>query len=115
MPPKNTIELSEGRLYFNGLDEPLEVHDCEVRCEPEYADDQEPYIKNADLGPVTLTVDNVEFPREWVLVKCKRCGYEFPITEFYSLLYGTKDWTCPKCIFEKTLEDARKRADGKEN
>jgi predicted Zn-ribbon and HTH transcriptional regulator len=114
MPPKSTIELSEGRLYFNGLYEPLEVVGGSVTDEAEWADDQKPYIKNV-LEPVEFTIDNVEFAREWVLAECKECGYKFPVTEFYALLWGTKGWVCPKCALKKVIEDARKRAAEKES
>lgn len=108
MPPKNTIELSTGSLYFTGVDEPLEVVDGSVTYEEEYAEDQEPYIKLSQ-EPVEFTLENAEFTKDWTLVECKECGYKFPVTELYTLLCGTKDWTCPRCIFNKAIEDARRR------
>ena len=96
MPVKNNIELGNGRLYISGLEESFEVHDCEATYEPEFVDDQEPYIKLSQ-EPIEFTIDNVETPRGWVMVKCKECGYEFPVTEFYLLLFGDKGWICPAC------------------
>lgn len=109
MPVESNVEFGNGRLYIKGLDEPLEIYEGEATYETEYADDQEPYIKISQ-EPVTFTLDSFAFPRGWVLTKCKECGYEFPITELYSLLYGTKGWSCPRCTFIKRLEDARKRS-----
>jgi hypothetical protein len=109
MPPKNAIELSEGRLYISGINEPIPVYDGEATYEPEYADDQEPYIKLSQ-EPIEFTCENVEFARGWTLAECKECGYQFPVTDYYALLYGTKGWVCPKCTLNKVIEDARKRS-----
>lgn len=107
MPPKSNIELGSGRLYFKGLDESFEVHGQEATDETEWYDDKEPYIKNVK-EPIELTLNDIEAPRDWVLAECKYCGYRFPITEWYSILLGTKGWTCPRCVFRKTLEEIRK-------
>lgn len=105
MPPKNTIELSSGSLYFKGLDEPVPVYGGEVGFEPEWADDKE-YIKiSHSFEPVTLTCENVEMPRGWTLTECGKCSYRFPITEFYALLYGNRNWLCPLCTLEKRLRE----------
>lgn len=102
MPPKESnIELGAGQIYFKGLDEPLEVHDCEATEEVEWADDKE-YIKYVK-EPIDLTLENVEFPEDWVLAECKYCGCEFPVGQLYALLLGTKGWTCPLCAFTKRM------------
>lgn len=108
MPPKSNIELGSGQLYIQGLDEPFEVHDCEVTDETEWADDNE-YIKFSQ-EPIELTLDNVERPRDWTLAECKYCGYKFPVSEWYAMLLGTTGWTCPSCVFDKAVQDARKRS-----
>ena len=108
MPPKSNIELGSGQLYFKGLDESLEVLDCEATDEIEYYDESKPYIKNI-TEPITLELINVEFPRGWTLAECKYCGYKFPVSEYYALLLGTKDWTCPRCAFNKAMQDAKRR------
>lgn len=107
MLPSN-IELSSGSLYFKGMAEPLEVSDIEVTDESEWYDDNKPYIR-FNQEPIEITLDNIERPRDWVLAECKECGYNFPISEWYSLLMGTKGWTCPRCTFNKRLEEARRR------
>lgn len=102
MPPKSTIEFSEGSLYFKGIDEPIPVYDGEM--ETELADDKE-YIRSMNSEPVTLTCENVEMPRGWTLTRCRICGYKFPITELYEILYGSNGWLCPRCTFEKRMRE----------
>lgn len=109
MPVKDTIELSEGRLYIQDLTKPIKVYDGELEIETNYAEDAEPYIKFLQ-EPIEFTFDNSEFAKGWALVECKECGYQFPVTEFYALLYGTTGWTCPKCRLNKIIEDYRKRS-----
>lgn len=109
MPTKSNIELGNGRLYFKGLDKPLEILDGEIECEPEYAEDHEPYRKMSQ-EPIEFTLDNVEFTKNWSLVKCEECGYQFPVTDLYVLLCGTKGWICPGCKFKRIVEDVRKRS-----
>jgi hypothetical protein len=99
MPPKSNIELGAGQLYFKGLDESFEVHGGEATDEVEYYDESKPYIKNV-MEPITIECKDVAYPREWVLAECKYCGCKFPITEVYSILLGTKGWTCPLCAFK---------------
>ena len=108
MPVKSNIEFGSGSLYFKGLDEPIPVSEGLAEIETEFADDQE-YIKLSQ-EPIEFTFDNVEFPRDCVLVKYNECGYKFPVTEFYTLLYGTGSWVCPQCALKKAVEDARKRS-----
>lgn len=109
MPVRSNIEFGSGSLYFKGLDEPIPVSEGQATYEEEFVDDKEPYIKISQ-EPVEFTFENVEFPRDWTLVKCNECGYEFPVTEFYALLYGTTSWVCPQCALKKVVEDARKRS-----
>lgn len=111
MPPKSNIDFSSCTLYFQGIDEPVEISGGIAEYEPEYVEDHEPYIINT-TEPVEITLDNVPFPRDWVLVECCECGYEFPITEFHTLIHGTEGWRCPRCVFNKILRDTR-RSDSK--
>ena len=110
MPPKeNNIELGSGQIYFKGLDESFEVHDCESKDETEWANDKE-YISKHIVGkvseePIMLTCKDVKIPRDWVLAECKYCGSKFPIIELYAMLLGTKGWTCPLCAFKKRMEE----------
>lgn len=106
MPFRSNIEFGSGSLYFKGLDEPIPVSERLAMYEEEFADDLE-YIKLSQ-EPIEFILDNAEFPRGWVLTKCRQCGYEFPITEIYNLLYGSSCWLCPKCTFIKRLEEAKK-------
>ena len=108
MPVKSNIEFGSGSLYFKGLDEPIPVTEGQATYEEEFADDKE-YIKLSQ-EPIEFTFENVEFPRDWTLVKCNECGYGFPVTEFYALLYGANSWICPQCTLNKVKEDARKRS-----
>lgn len=96
MPPKSNIELGSGQIYFNGLNESFEVSDVEATDEVEWADDVQ-YIRMFD-EPVTLTCENVQYPRDWILAECKYCGRKFPIVELYAMLYGIKGWSCPLCV-----------------
>lgn len=82
MPPKDDIELGYRSLHIEGKG--LE----------------EPYI---------VLPKDVRLVKGWTLAECKECGYKFPVTNYYALLLGTKGWTCPRCTFNKALEDARKR------
>ena len=106
MPVKSNIEFGSGTLYFKGLDEPIPVSEGQSTYEEEFADDQE-YIKLSS-EPVEFTLENAEFPREWVLTKCRECGYEFPITNFYNLLYGFSGCLCPRCTFIKRMDDFKR-------
>lgn len=117
MPPKeddkkivfdswNNIELGLGQLYFKGLDESIEVPGSEGKDDVEWYDEEKPYIK-LKQEPIELTLENVEYPRNWVLAECKTCGYKFPITELYAILLGSKGWTCSACAFEKQLKERR--------
>lgn len=107
MPVKSNIEFGSGSLYFKGLDEPIPISDGEATYEPEYADDQEPYIKISQ-EPIEFTLENVEFPRGWTLAECRECGYKFPITDYYALLYGTKGWLCQRCTFIKQIDKLKR-------
>lgn len=107
MPVKSNIEFGSGSLYFKGLDEPIPVSKGEATYEPEFVDDKEPYIKLSQ-EPVEFTLDNIEIPRGWVLTECAKCGYKFPITEFYSLLNGSSGWLCPRCTFIKRMGDFKR-------
>ena len=113
MPVRSNIEFGSASLYFKGLDEPIPVSEGQATYEEEFTDYQEPYIKISQ-EPIEFTLGNVEFPRDWVLAECKECGYEFPVTEIYALLYGTKGWVCPQCALKKIVEDARKRSEKNE-
>lgn len=108
MPVKSNVEFSSGTLYFKGLDEPIPISEGLATYETEYADDLK-YIKMSQ-EPIEFTINNAEFARDWTLVKCTECGYEFPVTEFYALLYGPNSWICPQCALNKILEDAKKRS-----
>lgn len=108
MPVESNIELGSGQIYFKGLDEPVEVYDCEVDEDIEWADDQTPVIR-LSTEPVELTINNAEFARDWTIVKCRECGYGFPVTEMYALLYGTNSWRCPRCTLNRIREAARSR------
>lgn len=115
MPVESDIELSSGRLYFKDLDESIEIQGgsltgsvTEATDDIEWADEQEPVIKFS-TEPVEFTVDNVEFARDWTIVKCMDCGYGFPVTEMYALLYGTNAWRCPRCALNKMREEALSR------
>ena len=108
MPLKDRIELGSGRLYFKGVDEPVEVCAGDmIFTDEEYADQ----VKYISLNPEPFTFEcEAEFNRDWTLVECKECGYKFPVTELYALLYGPVGWTCPTCTLKKALEDARQRS-----
>lgn len=111
MPVKSNIELGSGQIYFKGLDESLEVLEgsiTEATDDIEWADDQEPVIR-LSTEPVELTINNAEFARDWTIVKCRECGYGFPVTEMYALLYGTNSWVCPRCALNRIREAARSR------
>ena len=108
MPVRSNIELGSGSLYFKGLDEPIPVSDGQATYETEWADDQE-YIKLSS-EPIEFTLENAEFPKGWTLTECIECGYEFPITNLYNMLYGSSGWLCPRCTFIKRLEEARKKS-----
>ena len=108
MPVKSNIELGSGSLYFKGLDEPLEILEGQATYEEEFADNKE-YIKLSQ-EPIEFTMENAEFPKGWTLTKCRVCGYEFPITNLYNLLYGSSGWLCPRCTFIKRVEEVRKRS-----
>lgn len=99
MPVKSNIELGSGQIYFKGMDESLEVLEgsiTEATEDIEWADDQEPVIKFSS-EPTEITIDNVEFGKDWTMVKCCKCGYDFPITMRYFLIYGAHGWACPVC------------------
>lgn len=108
MPVKSNIEFGSGSLYFKGLDESIPVSEGLTEIETEFADDQE-YIKLSS-EPIEFTLENAEFTKGWTLTKCRVCGYEFPITNLYNMLYGFSGWLCPRCTFIKRLEEARKRS-----
>jgi hypothetical protein len=107
MPVKSNIEFSSGPLYFKGLDEPIPVSEGQATYEAEYADDLK-YIKLSQ-EPIEFTLENAEFTKGWTLTECRECGYEFPITNLYNLLYGSSGWLCPRCTFIKRLEEMRER------
>ena len=108
MPVESNIELGSGRLYIQDLDEPIDINEGSLTEEPEWADDQAPVIK-LSTEPVEFTVDNVEFARDWTIVRCRECGYGFPVTEMYALLYGTNSWRCPRCALNRIKEEALSR------
>lgn len=106
----STIELGTGHLYFKGVDEPIEVDAGNLITteEEEWADE----VKHISLNPEPFTFEcDAEFNNNWTAVKCKECGDDIPVTEFYAILYGTTGWTCPRCTFNKAIEEARKRSD----
>lgn len=110
MPTKSNIELGSGMLYFAGVDEPVEVRECEIECrDEEFAEDVQ-YIRKLFEEPVEFTCESVEFNKSWTTVKCCECDYEFPVTELYALLNGTTGWRCPRCALKAALEDAKKRS-----
>jgi hypothetical protein len=108
MPVKDSIELGEGRLYFTDTDEGVDVKCGEISCVDEISEDD---LKHMSIGsgPFEFTCQT-EFNNNWTTVKCKECGTDIPVTEFYTLLYGTVGWTCPRCTFNKAIEEARKRS-----
>lgn len=112
MPPKDTIELSEGQLYIKVDDgyKPIEIGlgDVDISLEGNNEDDIEPVIKFSQ-EPMEFTFDNAEFAKGWTLATCKECGYQFPITKYYALLCGTTGWTCPRCRYDRIIEDFRKK------
>lgn len=110
MPPVSNIKLGSGSIYFKGLNESFEAHDIETGDGIEWADDKQ-YIRKFDSTSITLTVNDVQMPREWTLAECKYCGYKFPVTTFYTMVFGTKNWTCPRCLhaYQKSLEDVQYR------
>ena len=108
MPVRSNIEFGSGSLYFKDLDEPIPVSEGRATYETEWADDRE-YIKLSQ-EPIEFTMENAEFTKGWTLTECRECGYEFPITNLYNLLYGSTGWLCPRCTFIKRLEEARKRS-----
>lgn len=65
------------------------------------------YIKLSQ-EPIEFTFENAEFPKGWILTKCRECGYEFPVTNLYNLLYGSSGWLCPRCTFIKRLEEIKR-------
>lgn len=92
---QSNIELGSGKLYLTGLDE-SEVASCDIsEVEPEYADEREP-IKIRTANEATFECE-LEPGHEWVLTNCRKCGWGFPITWRYALMYGFSGWLCPKC------------------
>ena len=106
MPSKNNIEFSSGSLYIKDLDEEFKVFDGEATYEDEYAEDQKPCVK-LSTEPFEFTIDDATFIRDWTTVKCKDCGCDIPVTQYYALTFGTKGWTCPGCKFWGVVMHAR--------
>lgn len=108
MPVKDPIELGSGRLYFKGTDESIEVNagDLIYAEEEAFTDD----LKHISLSMEPITFEcKAEFNRNWTLIKCVKCGYEFPITKLYALLCGTDGWICPGCKLKEFLEGFKNR------
>ena len=106
MPVRSNIEFGSGSLYLKGIEEGWKVLEGLATYEDEFADDQE-YIKLFQ-EPIEFTLENAEFPKGWTLTKCRECGYEFPITNLYEMLYGSSGWLCPRCTFIKRLEEIKR-------
>lgn len=93
MPPKSNIELGSGTFYLTGLDE-SEIEPSSI-SETEYADEYKPMkIRSAETATFEC---ELEPGHEWVLTYCRKCGWGFPITWRYALMYGFSGWLCPKC------------------
>ena len=109
MPVKDSIELGEGTLYFNGTDEVFaEVKSGSMTYTEEDASDNEiVYGGYIHLDDEFTLEANVDFPRNWTTVKCIDCGSLMPVTELYRLLYGSYGWRCPRCAMEMAVKDAR--------
>lgn len=103
MPVESSIELGSGTLYFNDSDEGIEVTGGELtHTEEEWADDVK-YIKNS-FEPVEFECEMEYHPKDWTLVKCIDCGYEFPITNYYAVWNGVFGWRCPVCAAKARLK-----------
>ena len=75
--------------------------------DPEY---KSLHIEGRSLAePYIVLPNDIQLPEDWTLAECKYCGYRFPVSNYYTILLGTKGWTCPRCAFNKTLHDARKK------
>lgn len=107
MPVESNIELSNGHLYFSGMDEPAEIRDAVIISEEEWADDVQHINMNTEPIEFECTA---EFNRDWTLVKCCRCGSNMPVTEFWALLYGRNDWICPMCKYKEAVIEALGRS-----
>lgn len=108
MPPKtnNKIEFSSGSLYIKDLDEEFKVFNGEATYEDEYAEDDKPLVR-LSAEPIEFTINDATFIRDWTTVKCKDCGCDIPVTQYYALTFGTKGWTCPGCKFWGVVTHAR--------
>ena len=104
MPVKSNIELGPGKIFFNGSDEPAEIHYGSIEDSEIWAEDQEPYI-SINSEPMEFTFENVEINRDWTLVNCAECGQAFAVTNFYALVYGPTGWICPVCNLKRTFKE----------
>lgn len=108
MPPKTNskIEFGSGSLYIKDLDQEFKVFDGEGTYEDEYAEDAEPIVR-LSAEPIEFSINDATFIRDWTTVKCKDCGCDIPVTQYYALTFGTKGWVCPGCKFEEVVTHAR--------
>ena len=88
------LELSSGSLYFEDIDTPVTVRECD--------EDLERRIMSVQ-NPISITIHDVDISKDWTIVKCGTCGLGFPVTKFFSLIYGVNGWTCPGCTYCKAV------------
>lgn len=104
MPVESNVELGEGRLYIDGIEGSLEIRECEATYELDAPDDYQ-YINIPKVNEeFTFTCESTIFNRDWTLVSCSKCGYEFPVTKYYTLIYGRNMWLCPRCNLNRRLK-----------
>lgn len=96
MPPKSNIELGSGKLYLTGLDESESVDISYENLKAEIEAYENEPIKIRTANETTFECE-LEPGHEWVLTYCRKCGWGFPITWRYALMYGFSGWICPKC------------------
>lgn len=103
MPVKDSVELTDGKLYIlneDGSSDAVEIGEGElVYTEEEYFEDGESTI-SISAEPFTFEAE-CSINRDWTLVKCQKCGYHFPVTIYATFLYGHDNWLCPLHAAEK--------------